>query len=73
MKTIVTTTTFDCDAHGCEREPLVAQNAVTHSEGEPVPVAMLPRGWRERRTRDGVQHACSAACERALIDANPDP
>lgn len=74
MKTTITNVAVTCDAPGCDGCVTAMSHVAPHgSFGGPeqvlVPVASLPVGWRERRTTLGTQHACSAACERALIDA----
>lgn len=74
MKTTFTNVVVNCDAPDCEScVTAMSHIAPSGSFGGPehvlVPLASLPDGWRERRTALGAQHACSAACERALIDA----
>lgn len=74
MKTTRTIVTLRCDATDCgDGHPMFAlmQDFTAYPDGQ-TPVPTLPEGWRERRTRIGVQHACSAGCERALIDAEAD-
>jgi hypothetical protein len=56
-----------CDAPGCPGV-VVAQRWQADGDGHELPVDSLPKGWRERRTRYRVQHACSAECERALTE-----
>ena len=71
MKTIRTVVTLRCDATTCgDGHPMLAlmQDHTAHPDMQ-TPVPTLPDGWRERRTLHRVQHACSAVCERALIDA----
>lgn len=66
MRTTKISVVLACDAPGCVHAT-VAQSFTATWENPAVPVPTLPEGWRERRTRHGLQHACSAACERALI------
>lgn len=70
MKTTRLTVELACDASGCQRCTLaMAFSATSDAHVLPVPPSLPPEGWRERRTDTGPRHTCSAACERALIDA----
>lgn len=69
MRADTRTAHFYCDATSCSAEEHSPIRRVIDGHGE-FPVEGLPEGWRERRTHTlRLQHACSAACERALIDA----
>lgn len=73
MKTTRLTVEISCDAPGCQRCVLAQAFTTTcHTMEMPAPSSLPPEGWRERRTFAGPRHACSAECERALIDAAED-
>lgn len=68
MITLAVTLTARCDAAGCGRTQLVFRWEREAEMPMPTPPT-LPEGWRARVSLHRTQHACSAECERALIDA----